>query len=584
MDYNRVFRFTIIGAVVLACSILLLALLQQLLVPILVWFIPSLETLFYDLAFFGAYRTQSFISFNLSAPQPSVVRWDASCDSGYVFIDPSGPAPDHRGPVILDARGNLVWTSDQYETTTNSRIQKYDGKEYLTFWAGQKAKTSGTGSYYMLDSSYQVYKKIDAVGEDLHGDLHEFKITEQGTALLTAYTPVQVDLTPMGWFRTKQGWIVDNIFQEVDLATGELLFEWRASDHFRAEDSYMTNPVGGYVKSIPFDFFHINSIEKDFQGNYLISSRHFHAVYLINGTSGEVIWGLGGHTDDFMDLSNGAASDFSWQHDARWLNREDGVISLFDNSYAWPHSNAPNSQGRIIQLDFEKRTAKLLHSFVSLQHARSSSQGSVQLLPAAHGEPHIFIGWGSSAAFGEFTQDGHLLCETHFAASALFWWEKVKSYRAFKALSWTAIPAAWDPHAKIDSNEMFVSWNGATEVAYWELQAQEASESEFDGQGWEVIDIIEKDAFEESFPLPKDVHYAHYRVAALDAQRNVLRYSNITKPPTGSVLSYVLAGISAILCMAAVIGFWLFRRRGFHAEWRKYAQFTIDRSKYTKLW
>ncbi|KAF2774079.1 hypothetical protein EJ03DRAFT_240441, partial [Teratosphaeria nubilosa] len=502
-----------------------LALLQQLLVPILVWLAPSLEIGFYDLGFYGAYRTQDYISFGLKSPQASIVRWDDTCDHGYVFLDPSGPSPDHKGPLIIDARGNLIWTSDEYETTTNSKIQEYRGREYLTFWSGYKAKTSGTGVYFMLDSEYNVFKKVDAVGEGLHGDLHEFKITQDDTALMTVYTPVQADLTAMGMFRGKNGWIVENMFQEVDLETGELIFEWKASEHFRPEDSFMTNPFGGYVKSIPFDFFHINSVEKGADGNYLISSRHFHAIYLIDGKTGNVLWALGGDATDFVDLSHGAASGFSWQHDARWLSEEDGVISLFDNSYAWPHTDGPYSQGRIIQLDQTNGTATLLHSYLSLQHARSSSQGSVQLLPAVHGEPHVFIGWGSSAAFSEYTSDGHLLCEMHFAASSLFWWERVKSYRAFKALSWSATPAAWDPVAKIYAGDLFVSWNGATEVAFWELQWQNPVNDDT-GAPWETVDVLDKQLFEESFPLPPGTNSrTRFRVAALDKDHKTLRFS-----------------------------------------------------------
>lgn len=81
----------------------------------------------------------------------------------------------------------------------------------------------------------------------MEGDLHEFKITRDNTALLTVYATTKADLSSLGKF--SEGWLLDSLFQEVDIATGKLLFEWRASEHFNVTDTYMTNPFGGYIKS-----------------------------------------------------------------------------------------------------------------------------------------------------------------------------------------------------------------------------------------------------------------------------------------------------------------------------------------------
>lgn len=589
-DRTRILRIALVTLLSFGAVLLALAILQHVLVPVLVWLAPALERPFYDLGFFGPYPTQEYVSFNLSSPRASIVQWDESCDDGYVFLDPNGPSVDHRGPLILDAKGHLIWTSDAFETTTNLKLQEYEGAEYLTFWSGHKAKTMGTGLYYMMDNNYTIAHTVDAVGQDLHGDLHEFKITKENTALLTVYNLTNADLTGMGWFRGANGWITDSVFQEVDIATGELLFEWSASHHFKAELSFMWNPFGGYSDSSPFDFFHINSVEKDRNGNYLISSRHFHSIMTVDGKTGEILWELGGHSTDFEDLSDGKASGFSWQHDARWINEDEGLISLFDNGVAWPHVDVPYSEGRIIKLDFDAMTAELVQNFVSPSHPRSSSQGSIIPLQTPEGADHIFIGWGSSAAFSEFTPEGQLLCETHFAASGLWWWERIKSYRAYKTPSWSATPKEWDPSAQIESGSVFVSWNGATDVAFWELSGRK----DVEGGEWQVIDIIEKDDFEDSFILPSSgatASFDEYRVAALDRDHGFLRYSNTTSPPATSgflgFLSYALMVLSALAVVAGVVGYWLGRKKGWSPDWKRYAasaQAVIDRSKYQKLW
>ncbi|KAK3064700.1 hypothetical protein LTR53_018406, partial [Teratosphaeriaceae sp. CCFEE 6253] len=227
--------------------------------------------------------------------------------------------------------------------------------------------------------------------------------------------------------------------------------------------------------------------------------------------------------------------------------------------------------------------------------------GSVQVLDLGaegSGGERVFVGWGSSAAFSEFEVGGDLVCETHFAASALFWWERVKSYRAFKFLDWHATPAEWDPRAVIGGGEVAVSWNGATEVAFWELRGAVLREGEaVGGGGWRELDILAREGFETRFVLPPASEgvegegggrFTHFRVAALDAERRVLRESNVVVLESGGWGGgeYVLlVAASAVLCVLGLVGAWLSRRRGWRAgDWRQLAQSAVDRTKYQKLW
>jgi len=345
--------------------------------------------------------------------------------------------------------------------------------------------------------------------------------------------------------RPVHGWIADSVFQEIDIATGELLFEWRASQHYEAIESYMTHPLAGYISAIPFDFFHINSVDKDSQGNYLISSRHMHTITCISPT-GEILWILGGRRNEFKDLSNGKAINFKWQHDARWLSEDDGILTLFDNREAGPlHIDGPYSQGMMLQLDVSNRTATLLHTYVSLQQTRAPSQGSLQFLLETE---HVFIGWGHSAAYSEFATNGTLLCESHFGASWLYFWGRVVSYRAFKKIDWVGRPE-YPPAAKIHDGRLYVSWNGATEVVEWVLEAALEGDDEFN-----EIDVVEKKSFEESFLLPSVLSYSQYRVAALDRSGQVLGYSEVieNEPPT------TLINLLVTVCvwMGFIVGGW----------------------------
>lgn len=384
-----------------------------------------------------------------------------------------------------------------------------------------------------MDDSYNIVHEVSAVGANLYGDLHEFKITKDDTALMTIYNVTRADLSSLG--KRKHGWLTDSVFQEVDIATGELLFEWRASEHFEVTETFMTNPLGGWFQSMPFDFFHINSVDKDSKGNYLISSRHTHTITCIN-PDGQLMWILGGQRNQFKDLSRGQATDFRWQHDARWVSEEEGILTLFDNKEGGPlHVDGPYSRGMMLQLDIANRTVTLLHEYVSEQQTRAPSQGSTQMLPDID---HVFIGWGHSPVFSEFAKDGSLLCESHFGASLIHAWGGVVSYRAFKSADWVGRPRE-PPTATILDQTLFVSWNGATEVAAWILQGAGKGEPEDD---FVDLDIIDKESFEESFDLSSLLGYSRYRVGALDRNGQLLAYSEVAPSQiSGSWWSFSLA-------------------------------------------
>jgi Arylsulfotransferase (ASST) len=55
----------------------------------------------------------------------------------------------------------------------------------------------------------------------------------------------------------------DNLAQEV-------AFSWNASDHIALNETYNTIAEVG-TEAAPFDYFHINSVEKDLEGDYLVS-------------------------------------------------------------------------------------------------------------------------------------------------------------------------------------------------------------------------------------------------------------------------------------------------------------------------
>jgi hypothetical protein len=254
---------------------------------------------------YGHYPHQTFFSrAGIEAPRPNFMKPFTNCDDGsYLFVSLRGNYAEAK-PYILDAAGNLIWTFDHYVGEVyNLQVQDYRGKPYITYWAGDDSVGGhGAGKYYMLDQHYEEFKQIEAAN-GLDADLHDFRITAENTALITIYEIIEADLSSINASLAK-GEIWDSLFQEIDLETGEALFQWRASDHIDWAEAYfdMNKQVDG-SKGRPWDFYHINTVDKDPAGNYLVSGRLTRSIIYINGTSGDIIWRLGGKRNDFKDLS-----------------------------------------------------------------------------------------------------------------------------------------------------------------------------------------------------------------------------------------------------------------------------------------
>ena len=87
---------------------------------------------------------------------------------------------------------------------------------------------------------------------------------------------------------------------------------------------------------------HMNAVDKDENGDYLVSGSHVGTVYKVAGLTnprhapGTIIWRLGGKNNTFassMSPNDGSLGfNFSYQHDARWLscNDQEEIISFLD--------------------------------------------------------------------------------------------------------------------------------------------------------------------------------------------------------------------------------------------------------------
>jgi hypothetical protein len=83
-----------------------------------------------------------------------------------------------------------------------------------------------------IDDTYTLAYTVTAAN-GLDADYHEASITPQGSMLITAYAKTPWNLTTHG---RQNGYIWDCVFQEIEIASNKLIYEWRASEHFKFED------------------------------------------------------------------------------------------------------------------------------------------------------------------------------------------------------------------------------------------------------------------------------------------------------------------------------------------------------------
>lgn len=398
---------------------------------------------------------QSFVSRpDLSPPGVSVSGRVPASSPGYILLTPDGASPRQGGAMILDTRGDLVWFSPDSAglTIVDLKVQTYRGKPVLTWYQGPIVEGHGEGVAVIADSSYRPLHTVRAA-RGLKVDLHEFVLTPQGTALITCYRRAPADLSALGG--PARGAVWSSVVQEIDLATGRLLFAWDSLDHVPVTDSYLT--FSGGTSRDPFDYFHINSIALAPDGDLIISARHTWAIYKITRPGGAIEWRLGGKKSSF---TMGAGTRFSWQHHARPHGAS--TLSVFDDG-AGPQAEEKQSRAIVLDLDTAARHATLRRQYVHPgKRLLAEAMGSAQLLP----DGGMFTGWGTERYFSEFSADGELLLDGAMTPGH-------SSYRAFTA-GWAGHPAE-RPAAAVRAHRgtatVYASWNGATNVAAWTVLA-----------------------------------------------------------------------------------------------------------------
>ncbi len=363
------------------------------------------------------------------------------------------------GPMIAEQDGALVWFHPlpAGEAATNFQVQTYEGEPVLTWWQGRILEVGfGQGEDVLYNGSYQQLASIRA-GNGYHADLHEIRLTPEGTAWIDMFDPIYMNLSPYGGLA--HGVISDSVIEEIDIKTGLVMWEWHALGHIPPSESH--KPIS--KSSTPWDYVHINSADPGSNGDVLVSSRSTWTLYDLDLRSGAVRWRLGGDNSSFK---LGPGTHTYWQHDAEW--QPGGLISVFDNGSDPPMEK--QSRGLLLDPNLGTHTVTLAKQFTNpTKTLLATSQGNV--LNLDHG--NWLMGYGGLPNFTEYNAAGQVLLDGTLGKS-------VQDFRTYLS-PWSGHPAS--PPSVVAAPgagatiAVSVSWNGATEVASWRVLAGPSSSS-----------------------------------------------------------------------------------------------------------
>ena len=206
----------------------------------------------------------------------------------------------------------------------------------------------------------------------------------------------------------------------------------------------------------PYNYFHINSVTQDDDGNLIISARNTSAAYKVDINTGRVIWTLGGKYSSFKF---GPDATFAFQHDVRVRAQNDAVVTMFDDGGGPPNVHG-ESRALKLRLDLKHMTATRIVRDLHAPRLLAQYEGNDDELP----DGDDLVGWGEQPYFSEYTSTGQPVFDARLG-------DPNPVYRVYK-FPWQGSPQTLPALAVTLHNGVetaYASWNGATSVHSWRV-------------------------------------------------------------------------------------------------------------------
>jgi len=273
--------------------------------------------------------------------------------------------------------------------------------------------------FFLIDSSFTIVDSVFILN-GLIKDNHEFQILSNGNYLLLGTEEIQMDLSEFQMFKgnhspgSKSATVVCGVLQEQDKLRN-VVFEWHSKDYFHFNDVdsfYVFNPE-------KVNWTHINAVEQDIDGHFLVSIRNFNEITKVNRIDSSIIWRLGGNRNQFKFIND--SGKFIAQHDIRRTTK--GTLTLFDNGRDGRIFHA--ACAKEYRLDENKKTATLIWNHqASSTSCSAEGLGNVQRTVDGNTLINYGIDKKSNTLFNVILPNGEKIFQISFV-------DTLRSYRVF---------------------------------------------------------------------------------------------------------------------------------------------------------
>lgn len=378
----------------------------------------------------------------------------ASTPHGRILVTPKTAPERQQALMILSNGGRLLYYGLRRGYVRDLKTVTYRGRQMLAYY---QFRSHRKAHYVLMNHHYHVVARIFP-GNGLRMNMHDLQLTRRGTAYFAAYQAVRDPRVA--------GPVTDYVLQELDLVTGQVLFEWHSLDHVPLWASYEPRRTDG----MSWDYFHGNSIDppRRAHGRIVVSSRNTSAVYGIDRRTGRVRWIFGGRRDEFGLVRRHPDWQFCGQHDVRRVGRRD-VLLFDDGGRSVNPRECPLHPARVMRFHLTRgrRSARLVYAVPSAPLSPDGhgffppGLGSVR--PQSNGD--LFVSWGTAGVVGDIGPDGDIGLALRLNRY---------SYRAVRS-PWSGRPSRPpDVQARRRAEggiDVWASWNGATNVRTWRVLA-----------------------------------------------------------------------------------------------------------------
>jgi hypothetical protein len=277
--------------------------------------------------------------------------------------------------MIFNTSGDPVW---YWKTSDRRRDFKVQSNGWITMLTRYDLAGKQNG-HMAFTENFEFIKSMGATN-GYNTDEHEFFMLPDSGYFLIGKRETTVDMSlyvPGGQVNAT---VRETCIQEFT-ADDQLIFIWRAWDHFDIRDLEIEDLSGSYIR-----FPHMNAIYTDDDGHILLSSRHLSEISKIHRQNGTFIWrlsGIPGSPNNDFQFVDDPLDGFRNQHAIRSLGNN--RYTLFDNGNL--HS-PPVSRAVEYEIDTSQMTATLVWEQRSdLTGKLSDRMGNAQRLP--NGNTHI---------------------------------------------------------------------------------------------------------------------------------------------------------------------------------------------------